>query len=167
LGVGFVDNKATRDRIYAALERCIYRSYIFYIDRQAVAFLDGLAYKGTFFGGTTGYDPKYEHYHIGTFLLMSIIEDLCKDRSVKAMDFGLGDAEYKRIYCNECWQEGDIYLFAPNLRDIGINLLRTSLRIAEMSCRKVAKTIGMEGKIKQLWRGIVARGNRVEGNPKE
>lgn len=155
LDVGFVYNSRTRERYLSALERGLCRSYILYINREPVAFLDGLEYGGTFYGGTTGYDPKYKQYHVGTYLLIKIFEHLTKNGNVKAMDFGLGDAEYKRIYCNESWKEADVFMFAPTLKGIWIYSIRICFELLGALGRKTFEVIGIEGKMKRLWRNLL------------
>jgi hypothetical protein len=156
LGVGFISDDKTRKRLTAGLERGFYRSYIIYIDKKPASFLDGTSYHKTFFGGTTGYDPEYEYYHFGTFILVKIIENLIEE-GFEAMDFGLGDSEYKRIYCNESWQETDFYIFAPTIKGKIISGIRSFIMNTDQWSRKLLRKYDLEGKMKKMWRNKLAK----------
>ena len=92
-----------------------------------VAFWYGLAYAGTFFIGTPGYDPEYGELRVGLYLQMRMMEDLCADPTVHAVDYGFGDAQYKRSFGDTAWEEADVLLFAPTFRAARINAIRTSV----------------------------------------
>ena len=77
------------------------------------AFWHGNAYKGVFGIGATGFDPAFADARPGTYLLMRVVEDLAADDSVQTLDFGFGDAEYKRNFGDERRIEQDVVLMEP------------------------------------------------------
>jgi CelD/BcsL family acetyltransferase involved in cellulose biosynthesis len=156
LGVSFRDTEEQRSLIRLGLARGWYRAYVLSVGGSPIAFWPGFAYNGTFFLGTPGYDPAYEGYNVGTFLLLRVIEDLCADESVAALDYGFGDADYKRRFGNECWEEADVLVFAPKLRAARINLVRTGVT---GTTRLAKRVLGGEraDRIKRRWRGRLAR----------
>ncbi|MEN6350232.1 MAG: GNAT family N-acetyltransferase [Syntrophomonas sp.] len=157
LGVGFVANDGTKKWYQNGLSRGLYRSYILYINESPKAFFDGVRYGDTVYLANTGYDSEYEYYHLGTFLLLHIVKNLCGEEGVKAIDFGLGDAKYKSFVCNDSWQEADIYICAPTLRSIAINTIRLFTAVANQWSKDVLKRYDLEVKIKNLWRGKLLR----------
>ena len=98
LGVAFGDTPAHRERTRVAMERGWFRAWVLYLDGEPAAFWHGERYAGTFRTGNPGFDPKYDPYGIGTYLMLRMVDDLCSDPDVHAVDHGLGDATYKRRY---------------------------------------------------------------------
>jgi len=152
IGVGFVDNIETRRRFMIALECRWLQAYVLYIQDNPCAFWIGLRYGRTFFTGETGYDPAYSSYSIGIHLLMRIIEELFRDKSVDAVDFGFGDAEYKRTLCNQNWEESSVYIFVPNLRGFMLNVYRRLSNISSLLAELISRRLGIKSKLRKLWR---------------
>jgi CelD/BcsL family acetyltransferase involved in cellulose biosynthesis len=152
LGEGFADTEVKRDLIRLGLERGWYRAYVLTLDGQAVAFWPGYAYGGTFFVGTPGYDPHLAVYSIGTYLLLRVIEDLCSDAEVGTLDFGFGDADYKRRFGSESWNEADVMIFAPTLKGVRVSLTRTAILTAARGARATLDRLGLEARLKRRWR---------------
>jgi CelD/BcsL family acetyltransferase involved in cellulose biosynthesis len=127
------------------------RAYVLSVDDEPRAFWIGLAYRGVFFTGPTGYDPSLAHLRLGTYVLMKMLEDLCADSAVEQVDYGIGDAEYKRHFGSESWLEEDRLVFAPSLRGVRVNMTRTAALGAAEAARRVA---GGEriATIKKHWR---------------
>ena len=96
LGVGFSDASVQRALTELAMDRGWFRGYVLYLKGSPAAFWHGNAYKGVFGIGATGFDPAFADARPGTYLLMRVVEDLAADDSVHTLDFGFGDAEYKR-----------------------------------------------------------------------
>jgi hypothetical protein len=157
LGVGFVDDAETRRLTAFSLERGWFRAYILYVGGTPCAFWHGLQYGRTFFTGCTGSDPAYREHRLGTCLLTKVFEDLCRDAGVGEVDFGLGDAEYKRHLCNQSWLEASAYVFAPTIRGLALNSLRTPFLLVDRSARRVVGRSGLLTKIKTLWRKRAAQ----------
>ena len=152
LGVGFVKDTGTEHLIKLALSQGRFRSYFLYLNQKPCAFWHGMLYGNVFFSGATGADPSYREFGVGTYLLMKIFEDLCNLGGVEVIDFGLGDAQYKKEYCDENWPESSLYLFAPTLRGLMLNLLRTPIMFADTSARKILQRLRLKENLKRTWR---------------
>jgi CelD/BcsL family acetyltransferase involved in cellulose biosynthesis len=128
LGVAFGDTAAHRERTSCCLERGWFRGYVLSIDGRPCAFEHGELYRGRFRAGRPGYDPAFSHLRIGTYLLLHILDDLCRDKEAALADYGIGDAEFKRRFGSRSWLEGNVVIYAPTFRGARINLARTALQ---------------------------------------
>jgi len=155
LGVGFADSAETRGLFAMALDHGWQRAYVLYVRGTPCAFWEGLMYRQSFFPISTAYDPAFEEQRPGAFLLRHIIEQLCGER-VSQIDFGLGDANYKRWYANQNWQEASLHLYAPNMKGLALFMMKTPLALAEHLARKGLEKARLLQRVKTLWRRHVA-----------
>lgn len=151
MGAGFTDNRLTRERVLIALKKKCYLAYIAYVDNEPCAFWNGIKYGDTYFTETTGYLPIYDQYHIGTWLLIKLVQDLC-EKNISYIDFGFGDAQYKQNYCDIETFESSIYIYVLKPKTIFLNLVRACTM--KMSNYVVSILIRWElkDKIKKIWR---------------
>lgn len=156
LGVGFSTSRLHRSLTALALRKGWFRGYVLYLRGKPVAFWHGNAYRGRFGIASTGFDPAYAGDRPGGFLLMRLIEDLCADESVHTLDFGFGDATYKRQLGDERRLEEDVALFAPTPRAVGLNLARTALHGSTELARKALERSALLDDLKRRWRGRLA-----------
>ena len=161
LGVGFMNDDETHRLMTLAAHHAWLRAYILYIDGKPSAFWNGCLYRRTFYTWTTGYDPSYRDFRPGMFLLQRLIEDLCQDGVTDTIDFGLGTAQYKNDLCDQSRRLASIFLFAPTLRGLGLNALRTPLMVGEHAARRLLIETGLLQRTKTLWK------RRLEGNKRE
>lgn len=157
MGLGFRDDIQTRKRFEFHFERKRFCAYILYIDDKPIAFWNGLRYGATFFGDTNGYDPDYSRYRPGHFILLRLIEDLCADKTIEALDFGFGDAEYKRELCDRYWTEASVYLFSSSLKGTAIYVIRTMLAGVSRCLENLVRRVNRLEYAKKLWRGRLSR----------
>jgi len=122
-GLGVVDNHQTRTVLSQAARLGRLQIDILYINGEPGAFQLAMKYGNTYFGDKIGFNPKWEKFRIGTVLFLRVIETLCGDPSVAYYDFGFGDAEYKSSYCDTEWAEGSVYIFAPRVFPVFVNLI--------------------------------------------
>ena len=138
------------------MNRGWFRVYVLYVGGAPVAFWQGSVYARTFFTGTPGYDPAFADYGIGRYLLVRVIEQLCEDDEVDLIDYGFGDADYKRRFGNESWEEADVVLFARRFRPLRINVTRTVLASALRVAKSVLTRVGVAKRLKRRWRSRLA-----------
>jgi CelD/BcsL family acetyltransferase involved in cellulose biosynthesis len=159
LGVAFADTPYQRSLVATGLSHGWYRAYVMYLRGVPIAFWPGYSYNGTFFIGTPGYDPAFADYRVGMYLQMKMIDDLCVDPEVTALDYGFGDAEYKRRFSNESWDEETVILFGTSLRALRVSALRTGVLASDRAARRMLAATGMLDRVKRRWRGRLAQGD--------
>ncbi|HXV34307.1 MAG TPA: GNAT family N-acetyltransferase [Gaiellaceae bacterium] len=156
LGVGFSDERVQRALTELAMDRAWFRGYVLYLQEKPAAFWHGNAYRGVFGIGATGFDPAFADARPGTYLLMKAVEDLASDGSIHTLDFGFGDAEYKRHFGDECRWEEDVLLFQPRIRPLALGLTRTAFQGATKAARGAAERAGAVGRLRQRRRSRAA-----------
>jgi CelD/BcsL family acetyltransferase involved in cellulose biosynthesis len=152
LGVAFEGTPRHREQTRLGLERGWFRAYVLYDDGKPIAFWPGDAYRGRFRTGRPGYDPAYSELRPGTFLLMHILDDLCREGEVRIMDFGTGDAEYKRRYSDRRTDEEDVLVYASTFRAVRINLVRSAVLGATSVLARGARRVKLYDRMKRSWR---------------
>jgi hypothetical protein len=157
LGVAFADSADQRAQTALGLERGWFRVWVLYLQGRPIAFWPGWVYRGTLFIGTPGYDPALGDYRVGQYLQMRMTEDLCADPEVRAVDFGFGDAEYKRRFGTESWEEQDVVVFRRSPRGLALNAARAGVTGAVNAAKRV---LGGErvGRLKRAWRRRLSPG---------
>jgi len=159
LGSGIGSSREDRMRLQMKAERGMLLSFILYLKDKPCAFWTGTLYGSTFHSDYMGYDPEYRKVSPGTYLLIKVIEKFCSqesDRKVLAIDFGLGDAEYKRVICDEEWNDASPCIFAPTLRGAALNAYRIPLMNLDKFGRFLLSD-HLESRVKRFWRDRVAR----------
>jgi CelD/BcsL family acetyltransferase involved in cellulose biosynthesis len=152
LGAGF---SAQRDRllVQVGLERGWFNAWVLYVDGEPRAFEHGDIHAGTYHLGGKGYDPDWAERRVGNFLGLRVWEDLCTDPAVAAVDFGFGDADYKREVATRGWDEVDITIHAPTPRGLSLSLAHSAVTGADRLARRLA---GKEriAQVKRRWRTL-------------
>lgn len=157
LGVAISDDDGLQHAIVAlGADRGWFRGLVLYLDGEPAAFWYGFAYRGVFQTAVPGYDPRYGRLNIGMVVLLKLVEELCADESISMLDFGFGDAEYKRRLGDESWLEQDVLVFEPTLRAIRINTIRSSLLTGVGLGRRAVAAAGTQDRIKKVWRRRLA-----------
>jgi hypothetical protein len=152
-----VDNSETRELLLSAARHGWLRAYVLYVNEKPLAFRFALKYGKTCFADGTGYDPEWKNFRIGTALFLKVIEDICRDPSVDYYDFGFGDAEYKQSYGTDYWQEASVYIFAPRLYPVFINLVQSSVAAVSCGMEKILTKTGLIEHIKRCWRSLLEK----------
>jgi len=154
LGVGFRDGPGTRERLRLGAQKGWLRGYVLYLADRPCAFWIGDINRTTFGSDYLAYDPTFGKYSPGMYLSMRIIEGFCAKRGddVSEVDFGPGHAEYKEALGNHKWQEASVYIFAPSVKGLGLNILRSSTAIVETIAKRALNQAGLLQRIKKSWR---------------
>ena len=141
------------------LEHGWLRAYVLYRGDEPIAYWLCSVHRGTVLLRTTGFDHAYSSHRVGVYLLMRVIEDACADPGLHVLDFGPGDAPYKRHFSSESLQERSIVVFAPTARGRRINGLRTVILGSALLARRAADATNLTERLKGRWRARL-RGRR-------
>jgi CelD/BcsL family acetyltransferase involved in cellulose biosynthesis len=134
------------------MEQGWFRAYVLYLDGRPAAFQYGELYAGRFRLGRPGYDPGLAHLRIGQYVLLRLLDDLCRDDDARILDYGPGDAEYKRRFGSHSRREGSVVIYAPTFRAARINVLRTVLSGSVSLAKRAIGRGELFNRIKKGWR---------------
>ena len=109
---------------------------------------------GTFGSDYLGYDPAFAQYSPGMYLIMKVVEGFCDGHldGVRAIDFGPGPAQYKKILSTEAWREVTVYIFAATFKGCMLNLVRTLTSGVNQTLKAVLARTKLLQKVKKAWR---------------
>lgn len=149
-GLGIIDDHRTRTILSQAAQLGRLQIDILYIDSEPAAFQLAVKYRNIYFGDKIGFNPKWEKFRIGTVLFLKVTEALCADPTVKYYDFGFGDAQYKRNYCDTKWTEGHVYIFALRLFPVFVNLILSTTSAISTLTNKFVTKLGVRNPVQRL-----------------
>lgn len=152
LGCGFIDNPRTRVLLTTAARRSWLRISVLYVNGEPGAFQVGLHYVKKYILEQIGFDPKWGRLEVGTVLFLRVLEHICADPDIEFVDFSFGDADYKRSYGDERWQEASGYIFAPRLYPITVNAARTFFTSVNSALKYILSKAAVAGRVKRFWR---------------
>jgi Acetyltransferase (GNAT) domain len=162
LGVGFVNDERSRNRLRLEAQHRTLRAYVLYLGDTPCAFWVGSLRAKVFYLDFFAFDPAYARYEPGTYLAIKVIEELCDNHDgapVSAIDFGLGDAQYKAVFGNYQRQLASLYIFAPTVKGAALNLLRALFTSVDRSTKTLLERSGVLSRVKRTWR------RQVTANP--
>jgi len=159
LGSGFISCPSNRVLLEQAAMDGWLRAYVLYLGDQPCAFQFDVQYKGAQFTEHGSFDPKWSRGSPGIVLLIKVLEELCEERDISRLDFGFGDALYKRKFGTEHWLEESVYIYAPRLRPVLIKTVMSMDLVFSLLRRSVIR-LNMDGWIKRNWRKIIRKNGR-------
>ncbi len=157
MGVGFVFNKENSRRLNLMAEKEWLQVYMLFVNGDPCAFYISTIYKDTCFLNFTGYDSRYRKYDPGTALFLYIVEDLCQNKKIRKIDFGFGDALYKRRFGDINEAEASVSIYALNTLGIMFNVTHSMTNILNTFVKYVPGHVEKLRKIKKKWREYLAR----------
>ena len=161
MGSGFRDSAQMRLLLTRAAGRGWLRGHVLTVDGKPCAFQMGLHYRGTYFLEYISYLPRFKEHCPGTVLFLKVLETLCADPGVHALDFGFGDQQYKQVFGQECWEEASFYVFAPRLRPVLLNGVRTFFAGVERAAKAIARRFALDTWVKRRWRKALRASNTM------
>ena len=108
---------------------------------------------GTFGSDYLAYDAELGKYSPGMFV-MKVIEGFCEGNreGVTAVDFATGHAQYKQVLSNQEWWETSLYIFAPTIKGMSLNLVRSLIVGTDQRIKKMLARTNLLQKVKKAWR---------------
>jgi len=150
LGTGFTDNEEYRRRFALFASRGQLRVQLMEIDGRVRAFWFGYLYRDVFHLSETGYDPDLSRYEVGTLSIIRLSDELARE-GIRKLDFGLGDAFYKRQFGDRSWQEGTVWLFAPTAKGLALRSSMGLCTAIDNLGRRVIQRVGGLDRLKAGW----------------
>jgi len=157
LGVGFIDSPGIREGLQLKAEKGWLRGYVLYLANRPCAFWLGDINRATFGSDYIGYDADFASHSPGMYLVMKVIEGFCDGNreGVTEVDFGQGHAQYKEVLGNHEWSESSIHIFAPTLKGISLNVVRSLIVGMHQITKKALAHTSLLQTIRKRWRAHV------------
>lgn len=152
LGAGFQDTVHERARWRTAAENGFLHVQVLWLGEQPVAFSVGFEVGTTLWLEHLGFDPEHRRLRPGFFQLLRVVEDLAAERRLLAIDFGIGDADYKRRLCDRQRNEVTVWVFAPTVKGLWLNGVRASTHGLFLLGRWTLDRVGLLDWLKRRWR---------------
>jgi hypothetical protein len=159
IGVGFVKSQREESLTRIAANKGWMSSYVLFVNDSPIAFERIYNYKGTLYCQDAAYDPKFRSLEAGTNLFLHIVEQACQKKEIKEIDFGFGDAEYKRRFGSTHWCERQLYMFDKSLKNYFIYFLFNITRNLNSKLKAYSQKMGIMQTIKREWRKILTPKN--------
>jgi CelD/BcsL family acetyltransferase involved in cellulose biosynthesis len=154
-------NRAYRKNLETWARHGWLRGYVLFGADRPLAYVIGYLVGRRYQYEQIAYDPDFARLAPGNHLLLAIVADLIHNQLADVLDFGRGDAEYKRSFGNRSYAEGAMLLTRRTMYARGA---AGAERIFDAASRAAARSfdrLGIKGKVKSFLRR--ASGVRRQG----
>jgi ribosomal protein S18 acetylase RimI-like enzyme len=162
IGAGFRLNDEYVERVSLDARRKRLRGYVLFIAGIPVAYWYCSIYGTTLHLIATGFDPRYRDYELGTVLLLNIFREH-SGTSIKMVDFGPGDADYKRRFASDSFPEAYVSVFANSPRGRFLFAVQAVNRFIEGSAKWLLGKARIAQSVKTFWRRELAAKSAPSG----
>jgi hypothetical protein len=145
LGVRVENSPKERDEWTRIAKLGGFRSYTLDHAGTPVAFVLGSCYHGCYRYEDVGYHQAHAQHSPGTVLLYRLIEDLVGHAPPHAhvLDFGLGEADYKRAFATDQVLTGPILLVRRSLRSSSVLRAEQATAWLDKQARRAIRRAGL------------------------
>lgn len=160
LGTGVQRNHHWQTVVGALASIASFKGYLLRATGIPIAYVLGAVYDDRFILFATGYVPTYKRLSPGTVLMNRVFASLVAD-GVRTVDFGFGDAEYKRLHSTRIEEELSLRVYGIGYRATIGWLVGSSTSAGRHIARRVLRRTGLGMVAKRYWRRyLVKRGQR-------
>jgi len=156
LGAGFVHDAEYEGRLRAQARRGSLRAYELVVDGRVLSFWIGELRDGVHHLDSTAFARDARRWSPGRVLRMEVLRDAVSEGAAR-MDYGFGDAEYKRQFRATCRLERDVYLFAPGALGAWLTGVRSAVTAASRVATALARWTRLRDPIRRATRDAARR----------
>ena len=133
------------------------RSYVLHHQDRPAAFVYGWQWNGRFEYEEIGYASELADHAPGRVLLYRVLEDLVAQDTPEVLDFGCGDAEYKRVFGTHESASGPLVIASDTVKTQIWSGLRHTRAAVDRGMRGFLRRTGLYEKARRLYRHSAAR----------
>lgn len=153
LEVGFLASAPQVAAIVAEAQAGRLLAYVLESEDRLIAYQIGSRYGTVYFLEATAFLPEHRALSPGSVLMHRVMADLIA-RGVEEIDYGYGDAPYKRQFCTRVWNEVTVTILAPTLKSAVTRAVMGGLSLATRASGPLAPTVQ---RLKAAWRRRLER----------
>ena len=156
LGLGLPDTATFRAELHEHAARGMMRGYLLFHREQPIAFgyCAGVGDCLRFF--FTGYDPAFADWSPGIILVHEMLRSIAGEGRFTLVDFGSGEAQYKRLFATGSRLCATIFFFWPSPGHLIKVLAHRGCIAASDGCAAAADRLGIKARLKRLLRARAA-----------
>ena len=156
LGFGFLHDTEREERLVLAARARRLRAFDLEVDGVPRAFWLTERSGDTLYVDSTAFDREFGRYEPGTVVLLELLADAIGER-VRVIDYGFGDALYKRRFDAASTLESDVYLFAPGLAGLCLGAARGTVASLHRAADAVVTRLGLKDRLRRSMRDKARR----------
>jgi CelD/BcsL family acetyltransferase involved in cellulose biosynthesis len=156
LGAGFVHDAEREERLTQAARAGRLRAFDLEVDGAPRAFWITERSGEALYVDSTAFDRGFSKFEPGTVVLLELLADAIGE-GVRVVDYGFGDALYKRRFDAQSTLEADVYLFAPGLRGLCLGAARGAIASLHRTADAVVTRLGVKDRLRKSMRDRARR----------
>lgn len=156
INVGVQDNERWNTLIGALEGQDCLSGHVLVAGGTPIAYALGSIYRSTYLLIATSFLPEFRDLSPGAYLLRSIIGEL-EESGIRILDFGFGDAEYKRLYGNVCVRESLMRFYGVSVRARIAEAINGAASSLNRSLQMLLQDSGFAARVRRM------RRRRLEG----
>ena len=156
LGRGLPDTDAFRAELDEHAARGTMRGYLLCHREQPIAFGYCAAIGDCLPFLFTGYDPAFAAWSPGIVLVYEMLRSIAGERQFAVLDFGSGEAQYKRLFATASRLCATIFFFRPTPGHLITVLAHRGCTAVSDGCAAAAARLGVKARLKRLLRSRAA-----------
>jgi hypothetical protein len=154
LGAGLPDTAEFRRATLYDAGRGLVRGYLLFHEQKPIAYGHCCGDGDVLYYEHTGYDAEYANSAPGVALLHHILERAFEERRFRLLDFGHGNAQWKRSYATASAHCASVYYFRPTIGNaIRIAAHRHATAFSD-STVNLLERLGLKARLKRLFRSM-------------
>ena len=149
---GLPDTDAFRAELDEHAARGTMRGYLLFHREQPVAFGYCTAVDDCLRFVFTGYDPALAAWSPGIVLVHEMLRSIAGEERFAVLDFGSGDAQYKRLFATASQLCATVFFFRPTPAQLMKVLAHRCCIAGSDGCAAAADRLGIKARLKRLLR---------------
>ncbi len=156
IDVGVKDNAYWRKMLNSLVEGNFFRGYLLMNNDKPIAYSQGAIYKDYYYQFATAYDLEYRKFSPGEYLRLEFTKDLIEEK-IGFIDYGYGDAEYKKMFGTHSTKEATFRIYGKGLKPKIAKILDKGTTTVTEKLKSKLEKAGLFNKIKKMWRSKLSK----------
>jgi len=152
LGVALPDTAQFKADLADRASRDAMRGYLLFYNGAAIAYAYAIAKGDCLQFRCIGYDPRWRDLSAGIVLIYHALRSAIGERRFAIIDFGFGEARYKKDFATGSLPCATVFLFRPTARHLLAVLSHRACIAASDCCGDLTKRLGIKEHLKQYFR---------------
>lgn len=152
LGVGFDKSAEWRAILELGFEKNWLDVWKLLESDKCISYIIGFTYRGRHLIYAKAFDPDYASLSVGKYHQINVLKALAGRSDCKFIDYGFGDAAYKKQFSTNEWKERNISISSPSIFSFFMHSFIKSILFIDFISRALFKKMGLTDRMKKFFR---------------